>query len=273
MRHDATAARPVALVTGASAGIGKVFCDRLAARGHDLILVARDAARLDALGRELGGRHGISVEFFPADLSRDAEIARLVARVRTAKLAVLVNNAGFGTKGLLAETTPESQAAMLHLHTLAPMQATQAALPGMLERQRGWVINVSSAASFLYSAGNVNYCATKAYLTRLSEGLATELVGSGVRVQALCPGFTRSEFHERMDVDPHEISAKLWMPAESVVDYSLACIERGGPVICVPGFRYRLMVAMLRHMPRRFMDRIARARVERRASPSGRAAP
>jgi short-subunit dehydrogenase len=184
-------ARPRALVTGASAGIGRVFADRLAARGHDLIVVGRDAERLGALAGELGAAHGASVEVFPADLSRDDEITRLVQRVSAASpLAVLVNNAGFGTTGRLVTVPPEPQVAMLHLHTLAPMRVTQAALPAMVARGAGAVINVSSVASFLFSAGSVNYCATKAYLTVFSEGLAAELAGTGVRVQALCPGFT-----------------------------------------------------------------------------------
>jgi uncharacterized protein len=253
--------RPVALITGASAGIGRAFAERLAARGHDLIVVGRDATRLDALAGEFGARYGASVEVFPADLSRDDEITRLVRRVSAGPaLAVLVNNAGFGTRGRLVETPPEPQAAMLHLHALAPMRVTQAALPAMVARGAGAVVNVSSVASFIFSAGNVNYCATKAYLTVFSEGLAAELAGTGVRVQALCPGFTHTEFHQRMGFNKRSIRDALWLPVEYVVDVSLASLDRGGPVICVPGLRYKLLVAAIRLTPRWLLGRVTRAR-------------
>ena len=254
-------ARPLALVTGASAGIGRVFADRLAARGHDLIVVGRDAGRLRAVAGELGASHGASVEVFPADLSRDDEVTRLVQRVSVGPpLAVLVNNAGFGAKGRLATTPPEPQVAMLHLHTLAPMRVTQAALPAMVARGAGAVINVSSTASFIFSAGNVNYCATKAYLPVFSEGLAAELAGTGVRVQALCPGFTHTEFHQRMGFDKRSIRGALWLSAEYVVDYSLASLDRsgGGPVVCIPGLRYKLLVAAIRLTPRWLLGRVTR---------------
>lgn len=252
-------ARPRALITGASAGIGRVFADRLAARGHDLVVVGRDAGRLTALAGELGTTYGISVEIFPADLSRDDEVTRLVQRVSAGPpLAVLVNNAGFGATGRLATVPPEPQVAMVHLHTLAPMRVTQAALPAMLAWGAGAVINVSSVASFIFSAGNVNYCATKAYLTVFSEGLAAELAGTGVRVQALCPGFTHTEFHQRMGLDKRSIRGALWLSAEYVVDYSLASLDRGGPVVCVPGLRYKLLVAAIRLTPRWLLGRVTR---------------
>src|SRR6185312_9798415 len=158
--------RPLAVVTGASAGIGKIFCDRLAARGYDLIVVARDGNRLEALKAELEQRHGIVVEVFPADLSIDDDVSRFGGLLAgSERLALLVNNAGFGTRGTLADASPAQQEAMLRLHTLAPMRLTQAALPVLLKNGHGGIVNVSSIASFLYSAGNVNYCATKAYLT------------------------------------------------------------------------------------------------------------
>jgi hypothetical protein len=253
--------RPLALVTGASAGIGRVFAERLAGRRHDLVVVGRDAGRLDALARELGVKHGIAVAVFPADLSRDDEIGRLADRVAAGPpLAVLVNNAGFGTKGRLAQTAPGPQAAMLHLHALAPMRVTQAALPAMVARRSGTIINVSSVAAFLFSPGSVNYCATKAYLNVFSEGLAAELRGTGVRVQVLCPGFTRTEFHDRMGVARHSIRGARWLSAEYVVDRSLASLDRGGPVVCVPGARYRLVVAGLKLTPRRLLEYLTRRR-------------
>lgn len=244
-------ARPLAVVTGASAGIGKVFCERLAARGHDLLLVARDGNRLQALKQDLEQRYQTGVEVFPADLTIDTDVSLLAETLaRSPNLALLVNNAGFGTRGPLADASPARQEAMLQLHVMAPMRLTQAALPMLLRNNRGAIVNVSSVAAFLFSAQNVNYCATKAYLKVFSEGLASELGGTGVKVQALCPGFTRSEFHQRMGLDAGEIPGWMWLSATSVVDASLAALDRGWPVVCVPGLRYKLLVLLLRFTPR-----------------------
>jgi uncharacterized protein len=253
--------RPLAVVTGASAGIGKVFCEKLAARGYDLIVAARNAARLESLRQELESRYPVAVEVFPADLTIDTDVSLLAERLtRSPRLALLVNNAGFGTRGKLADASPAQQEAMLRLHVVAPMRLTQAALPVMLTNKLGAIINVSSVASFIYSAGNVNYCATKAYLTTFSEGLAAELVGTGIRVQALCPGFTRSEFHQRMDVDVSELPRAMWMSADNVVSTSLRALDRGWPVVCVPGIRYKLIVLLLRFIPRGLLRRVTELR-------------
>jgi len=146
---------------------------------------------------------------------------------------------------------------MLHLHAIAPMRLTQAALPAMLAQRSGAVINVSSIASFIYAPGNVNYCATKAYLRVFTEGLSAELTGSGVRVQALCPGLTRTEFHQRMGMDAARWRHRPWLTADYVVDASLAAIDRGGPVVCIPSVRYRLIVALIRLIPRRWLGYLA----------------
>ncbi|MBI3790732.1 MAG: SDR family NAD(P)-dependent oxidoreductase, partial [Gemmatimonadetes bacterium] len=200
---DATGSpRPLAVVTGASAGLGKVFAQRLAAAGHDVALVARDAARLEALAAELSAAHGVAAEAWPADLAQAAQVDGLVARLRAhPRLAVLVNNAGFGTNGVLAKADPAGQEQMVAVHVMATSRLSQAALPGMLDRRRGTIINVSSVASFTATMGNVNYCATKAYIRVFSEALALECAGRGVTVQALCPGFTYSEFHDRVGMD------------------------------------------------------------------------
>jgi uncharacterized protein len=241
-----------ALVTGASAGIGREFCRQLAARHYDLVVVARDASRLDALADELRSTHGVTVHVLPADLTREADVDRVASHAAAdARLAMLVNNAGFGTVGPLATAPADQQEAMLRLHVLAPMRLTRAALPGMLARRRGAVINVSSVAGFIYSPGNVNYCASKAYLTTFTEGLALELGRSGVAAQALCPGFTHTEFHLRMGPDARRRPRLLWMTADAVVRASLAQLDRGGPVVCVPGLRNKVLVAVIGLLPRR----------------------
>jgi hypothetical protein len=251
------------VVTGATAGIGREFSEQLAWRGYDLLLVARDRNRLTEVAASLASAHGVEAEAFPADLTRDDDVTRLAERLAASpRLALLVNNAGFGTRGRLAEADPAKQVAMVRLHALAPMRLTQAALPVMLRNRVGAVVNVSSIASFIYSAGNANYCATKAYLTTFSEGLAAEVAGTGVQVQALCPGFTRTEFHGRMAV-PDRLPKFAWKSARAVVDHSLRCLDRGGPTICVPGLRFKILVAVIRLMPRRLLGWITRRRYDR----------
>jgi short-subunit dehydrogenase len=243
-----TAPRPLALVTGASSGIGRVFAERLAQRGHDLLLVARDAARLEALAGELAGAHGIACEVFPADLSETGDIARVAARIAgESRLAVLVNNAGFGTRGVIGKADPEGQRRMLTLHVQAVHELTQAAIPGMRERRAGHIIVVASVASWVAAPGNVNYNATKAYQRMYCEALASELAGSGVHVQALCPGFTYSEFHDRLGTGRRGLPGWSFLSAERVVGESLAQAFAGGRVVCVPGKRWKAIVFMLKY--------------------------
>jgi short-subunit dehydrogenase len=255
--------RGLAVVTGATAGIGREFAEQLARRGYDLLLVARDRVRLTEAAAALASRHGVETEAFAADLTRDDDVTRLAERIAASpRLAILVNNAGFGTRGKLAEADPGRQVAMLRLHTLAPLRLTQAALPVMLRNRAGAVVNVSSVASFVYSAGNANYCATKAYLTTFSEGLAAELAGTGVQAQALCPGFTRTEFHSRM-AEPDQLPSFAWLSAQAVVEHSLRCLERGGPTVCIPGLRFRFLVGIIRLAPRRLIGWATRRRYQR----------
>ncbi len=254
----------LAVVTGATAGIGREFAEQLAARGYGLLLVARDGERLARTAATLTAAYGVETEAYPADLSRDDDVGGLAERLASSpRLALLVNNAGFGHRGRLAESDVERQTAMLRLHVLAPMRLTRAALPVLLANGSGGVINVSSVAGFVYSAGNVNYCATKAYLTTFSEGLAVELHGTGVRAQALCPGFTRTEFHARIPGPVEEHPKFAWLSAQEVVAYSLRCFDRGGPVVCIPGLRWRLMVGVLRLLPRPLIGWITRRRYDR----------
>lgn len=259
--------RPLAVVTGASAGLGREFSRQLAERGFDLLLVARDAERLKTLGAELSAQYRITAEPWPADLSRDDGMRTLGEFLaRNERVMLLVNNAGFGTKGKFATRPLGEQATMLELHVMAPMLLTRAVLPGMIARREGRIITVASVASFTASPGNVNYCATKAYQRVFCEALAMELAGTGVQVQALCPGFTHTEFHERMQIDKSKgIPHWVWLNADRVVRESLAAAFGDGPVVVIPGKRYRALVLALRYMPlwvRRLMqERYGRARV------------
>ncbi len=237
-----------ALVTGASSGIGAEYARQLAAGGYRVTLVARREERLTALQQELLDRYGMESDVLPADLSTDAGIDTVVERIRAMDdLTVLVNNAGFGTVGRLVNADPARQTEMVRLHVLATMELTQAALPGMTGRGSGAIINVSSIAAFIHMPGNVNYCATKAYINAFSETLAAELRGTGVQVQALCPGYTVTEFHDSSEYarfDRSRSPSFLWMSPREVVTESLRALERDN-VIFVPGLAYKSAVALL----------------------------
>ncbi len=242
--------RPLALVTGASSGIGAVFARKLAARGYDLLLVARDADRLAAVAADLAAL-GATATPVPADLGTEAGIAAAEAAIAAAgRLDLLVNNAGFGTTGSFHEAPLARQDGMLQLHVIAVNRVTHAALQRMTPRRSGGIITVASVASFANSSGNVNYCATKAYQRSFCEGLAIECAPLGIRVQALCPGFTRTEFHQRMAFDQRGRAPEwMWMDADAVVETSLRQLEANGPVVCIPGAQYKAIVFLARYLP------------------------
>lgn len=241
--------RQTALITGASSGIGAEFARQLAGRGYDLILVARRQDRLTALADELSGRHGIAAEPLTADLADPAGIAQVAAYIAgLPRLDLLVNNAGFGIGGAFAAADVAGQAEMLNLHMVAPMRLSHAALPGMIARRSGGIINVASLAAFMALPGNINYCATKGYLVSFSQGLAAEVRRHGVRVQALCPGFTVTEFHDRPDqggFDRRRIPRFAWGRADAVVADALRGLARG-QVICVPGLLNKAIATLAR---------------------------
>ncbi len=239
----------IAAITGASAGFGSVFARKLAAQGYDLLLVARRLDRLQELAAELSRSHGIVAEPIAADLSEIEEIDRVAARLATeARLALLVNNAGFGTKRRFWQAPLAEQAAMHRVHIDATMRLSHAALKGMTARNEGAIINVSSVAAFARSPGNVSYCATKAWINAFTEGLALELQGTNVTVQALCPGFTYTEFHDVMGMSRAAVPKWLWMDAETVIDASLAALGTR-KLFVIPGWKYRAFVAFITKVP------------------------
>ncbi len=232
--------RPVALVTGASSGIGAAFAERLARDGHDLIIVARRRQRLEALAERLRAEHGVSVDTLAADLSRSGELAAVEQRtVDEGALALLVNNAGFGAYMPFQDLDPDRAEEQIRLQVIAVTRLTRAALPGMLARRRGAIINVSSRLAFSGPLSSpplpkrATYAATKAYINTFTQILADDLAGTGVQVQALCPGLVTTEFHQTMQFDPARLQLPMMQPAD-LVDASLAGL-RLGEVICVPG--------------------------------------
>jgi hypothetical protein len=240
---------PVALVTGASSGLGEVFARRLSQRGYRLILVARRKARLEKLAAELQ-----KAEVLPADLATDAGLHSVELRIAAEPaLEFLVNNAGYGfMSGEFFSGDVQVQDRMHRLHIIAIERLTHAALKIMAARRAGNVINVSSVSGFIQSPYSISYCATKTWINSFTEGLFLELrqMGSPVRVQALCPGFTYTEFHETMGMDRSVIPKSLWMQAEDVVDASLRALEKNR-LFVIPGWRYRLFVNLFQHLPRR----------------------
>ena len=234
-----------ALITGASSGIGAAFARKLAGLGYDLVLVARRADRLTALAAELEAAYGIRAEVLVANLTDEGDVERVAAAIAAIpNLELLVNNAGMGAEGRFYQADIGPQLDMIRLHVLASVRLTRAALPGMVERGRGSIINVASVAGFMALPENVNYCATKGYLITFSKALQLELIATGVRVQALCPGFTHTEFHDDLrEFDKARTPKILWMPAEAVVDASLRGLARG-EVVCIPGIGNRLIAAI-----------------------------
>jgi len=258
--------RPVALVTGASAGLGREFATQLAREGYNLVLVARDEERLRALSSDLRIRYGTDAEVLRADLTSDSEVSKVVERIDREPIDLLVNNAGFGTRGSLAKASRVDQEAMLRVHVLAAHRLAQAAVQSMVGRGHGAIINVASIASWLTSPGNVNYSATKAWQRVFSESLSLELEGRGVYVQALCPGYTHTEFHQRGGMDKSRIPGWWWMSAERVVADSLRALRRRRPVVVVPGAGYKLAVLVIRLLPRWLWRLILSARRGNRGS-------
>jgi uncharacterized protein len=221
-----------ALVTGASSGIGETYARTLAARGTALVLVARREDRLEALAKEVD----VDAEVLAADLADPDDLSRVEARVAAATdpVDLLVNNAGFGTTGTFASLDVEREEEEIRLNVLALVRLCRAALPGMVDRRHGGIVNVSSLAAFQPDPGNATYGATKAFVLSFSEALAEELRKTGVRVQALCPGYTRTEFQTTAEYETSRIPKAVWQRPEQVVDASLTALEKN-KVLCIPG--------------------------------------
>jgi short-subunit dehydrogenase len=247
--------RPCALVTGATSGIGAAFASRLAQKGFDLILHGRRQKELMDRAKNLERIYSTSVEIIIAELSRPDEIRKVEERINSLdRLDMLVNNAGYWEPGVFWEHSPDSLEAMIMVHNVAPVRFIRAALPRMLERDKGDIINVSSLGAYLNMVTLENYGATKAYLISFTESLHVALMGTGIRVQALTPGFTVTEFHSRLGADFTK-EQRTWMQPEEVVDESLRALGKG-PVVCIPGFKRRFIVKLASMLPRSVYYRI-----------------
>ncbi|MBA2948178.1 SDR family NAD(P)-dependent oxidoreductase [Streptomyces himalayensis] len=237
-----------ALITGSTAGIGAAFARRLAADGRDLVLVARDTKRLREQATELHDRHGIEAEVLTADLATEDGIEAVTARLSDRKRPVdlLVNNAGFGNKGRYLEVSMADELTMLKVHCEAVLRLTSAAAEAMRERGRGAVINVASVAAFVPRG---TYGASKAWVVQFTQGAAKDLAGSGVRLMALCPGFVRTEFHERAGMSTDNIPKWMWLDADKLVTAALTDLSRG-KTLSIPDPRYKALMGLVKVAPR-----------------------
>lgn len=247
---------PRALVTGASSGIGAAFARGLRARGWPLVLVARRLDRLQALSRELGGE-GVALPL-AFDLAQDGGPAQLQAELQRRGLDIdlLVNNAGVGHTGRFSEESPERILGMIDLNARALVDLTRRFLPAMVERRRGTIIAVASTAAFQPVPYLAVYAATKSFVLSFAEALATELEGTGVRVQALCPGLTATEFQQVAGTDRVAFNKSGAMTPDEVVAISLAAME-GGRLRVIAGWSNRLTIAAQRLIPNRFVRSVA----------------
>jgi short-subunit dehydrogenase len=242
---------PTALITGATAGIGAAFARRLAADGFGLVLVARDEGRLAESAARLREKYRVEVELLPADLATEEGLVAVENRVTTVDL--LINNAGFGNLGKFLDVPVEDELRMLRVHCEAVLRLTYAALPGMIERGRGAIVNMASVAAFLTRG---TYGASKAWVVSFSEGVSHDLAGKAVQIMALCPGFVHTEFHERAGMDVSGIPDFLWLEADRVVADGLRDLRRG-VLVSVPGAQYKALVGLGKLVPRNLAGRLS----------------
>lgn len=253
-----------ALITGSTAGIGAAFARRLAADGYNVVLVARDEKRLRQQATELHDRHRIEADVLVADLSTEDGITAVETRLTGRKHPVdlLVNNAGFGNKGRYLEVPMADELTMLKVHCEAVLRLTSAAAGGMRERGRGDVINVASVAAFVPRG---TYGASKAWVVQFTQGAARDLAGSGVRLMALCPGFVRTEFHQRAGMDTGNVPGWMWLDADRLVTAAMKDLARGRTV-SVPDPRYKALTGLVKLAPRSALSGIT-SRTGRRYGP------
>jgi short-subunit dehydrogenase len=242
-----------ALVTGPTAGIGHAFAQQLAARGFDLVLVARDEQRLQKVAAELRAAYGVAAEVLAADLTDREQLGWVEARLAdpARPVELLVNNAGFGLKGRFLDNSADTETLMLEVLVTAVLRLSHAALGPMAERGHGGVINVSSVAAFLPRG---TYAAAKAWVNSFSEWAAQEYRPQGVRVMSLCPGFTKTEFHERMNVGRGSAPDFLWLDADKLVATALADYDKGR-VYSIPSVQYKAIAALSRAVPTGLLQR------------------
>jgi short-subunit dehydrogenase len=250
-------AEEIALVTGASSGIGEALARRIARDGRHVGLVARRKDRLDALAAELEAQHRVAAHVFPADLTAPGAIRTLADTVAARGLVVdwLVNNAGFGTFGKFQDLPVARELDEIRLNVEALVELTGRLLPAMVARGRGLVMNVASVGGFVPSPMMATYTATKAFVLSFTETIGAELDGTGVRTLCVCPGFTRTEFQSHVAIDTSQVPGMAWMTSDQVADEAVRAAARGG--VLVNGFMNRALTTALKFLPRSLAVRSA----------------
>lgn len=241
-----------ALVTGATAGIGESFTRLLAENNYNIVLVARDLSRLNERALQLQAQYKVQTHIIQADLSTDTGCALIEQHIANNQIDVLINNAGFGINKAFTVSALDTEQQLLDVLVRTPMRLMHVALPLMKQRNKGVVINVSSVASFI--AGGT-YGASKSYLTVLSESLHTELAGSNVKMSALCPGFTRTEFHQRGRMSMKGLPNFMWLDSDTLVAKAWRDALKG-EAISIPGWQYKLLVFVIQRLPRSMVRKV-----------------
>ena len=240
-----------ALITGATSGIGAEYARRLAADGYNLIITGRREAKIQTLADELSHSYGNDVEVFLVELSDPVQVDDFIGKIKDRNIDLLINNAGFGTTRFFHQEPLETQEKMIAAHILSHMKIVYAILPKMIEKGSGAIINVSSSGAFLPSPKTVTYSGTKAFLVAFTESLHLELEGTGVQVQVVCPGLTKTDMHTRLGI-PEEATADWgpfkWISPREVVECSMRCLKKKR-VLCLPGRLNGMQVFMRRLVP------------------------
>lgn len=248
-----------ALITGATSGIGAAYAQRLAKEGYNLIITGRREEKINSLAATLRDTYHVDVEVIIIELSQADEVDQFLEEIEGRNIDILINNAGFGTTKFFYREPLELQEKMVATHILAAMKLTYAILPGMIEKGRGTIIYMSSAGAFLATPDTATYSGTKAFLRAFTESLHLELMPTGVKVQVVCPGLTKTDMHLRLGIpEEYTVDSGLmrWITPEKVVDDSLKCLQKNR-VVCIPGWLTRLQVFMRNMLPASFYYRSA----------------
>lgn len=245
--------KKTAVITGATSGIGAAYAKRFAGQGYDLIITGRRKEKIEALAENIRKEYHVDVKVILAELSEKEGIHKVIGAMQEKQVEILVNNAGFGANGLFYECDLKVAEQLATVSVIAPMELIREVLPDMVKRKSGTIINISSESMYLIVPKNSVYSGSKAFLKTFTEGLYVDLIGTGVRVLAVCPGLTHTDFHEKMGMEKSRQTNKgivSWMAPEEVVSCSLKDLRKGR-VVCIPGLHTKLMTHMLSLFPRK----------------------
>lgn len=242
--------RKVAVITGATSGIGRSYAIYFASQGYDLIITGRRENLIAEIEKDLQEKFNIRVESIIADLSRQTDLNRLLTVLgKRSDIEILINNAGYGLNCAFSEDEIGHQLNMMKVHIHAPLMLIHKVLPSMIQNRKGVIINVSSLAANMPTANSAMYSGTKSFLKSFTESLYMDLSGYGIKLQCICPGFTKSDFHRNSNLKDN-LKPFPWMTPEQVVEYSIYCLNKG-QVICIPGFFYRALNLLVSVLPRK----------------------